>query len=104
MSLKSKTQFKVVTKDSYDALESGMKSNKETPIKLDKVRRDFEELDSKFDQFKATSRKTMLVCYKVKKDLSLEVQKIISELEKQDANLKLAFENLFSVLSDEEDY
>ena len=46
----------------------------------------------------------MLVCYKGQKDLSLEVQKIISELEKQDANLKLAFENLFSVLSDEEDY
>jgi len=102
--LESKTQFKVVTKDSYDALESGMKSNKETPIKLDKVRRDFEELDSKFDQFKATSRKTYAGLLQGQKDLSLEVQKIISELEKQDANLKLAFENLFSVLSDEEDY
>ena len=102
--LEDKTQFKVVTKDSYNSLESGVKSNKETPVKLEKIRLELDEMDNNFTQFKNTSRKTYASLLQGQKGLQEEVQKIISELAKQDANLKLAFENLFSALDDQEDY
>ena len=66
--LESKTQFKVVTKDSYDALESGMKSNKETPIKLDKVRKDLKNWTvNSTNSRQHPEREPMLVCYKVRR-------------------------------------
>ena len=102
--LEDKTQFKVVTKDSYNSLESGVKSNKETPVKLEKIRLELDEMDNSFTQFKNTSRKTYASLMQGQKGLQEDIQKIISELAKQDANLKLAFENLFSALDDQEDY